>query len=78
MRYTATVTRDIAGFSAECVEVDAIGEGKTRDAALASLREELADRLEHVEGVAPPARRVRSEVEIVVVDDVLGAASLEV
>jgi hypothetical protein len=74
MRYTATITRDSRGFSAQCVEVDAIGEGKTRDASLASLRKALEDRLEYVEGVAPPSRRVAPDVELVVVEDVVTAA----
>lgn len=69
MKYTATITRDSSGFSAECVEVDAIGEGPSREAAIASLRVELEDRIGHVEGVAPPPDTPRTKVEIVVLDE---------
>jgi hypothetical protein len=68
MRYTAKLTRDPSGYCAECLELDVIGEGDTRDAAIASLRAELEDRL-IVEGVAPPSRRASTAVEIVVVDE---------
>jgi hypothetical protein len=70
MKYTAKVTQSSSGFSAQCIEVEAIGEGVTRDAAIASLREVLRDNYEHVEGVALPSLPTPAPLEIVVVGDV--------
>jgi|SRR5580658_6479434 hypothetical protein len=69
MRYTAKLTRNRSKYCAECVELEAIGEGPTREAAVEALRAELQDRLEPVEGVAPPSRPVRTALEIVVLNE---------
>jgi hypothetical protein len=68
MRYTAKLTQSPSGYSAECLELEVIGEGLTREAAIASLRAELEDRL-LVEGVAPPSRRASTTVEIHVLEE---------
>ena len=54
MRYTARLSRTSSGFIAQCVEIDALGEGSTGEAAIRSLETELRDQLGHVEGMAPP------------------------
>jgi hypothetical protein len=68
MRYTAKLTRNSSGYSAQCVEIEATGEGETRQAAIESLRAELHDRLDHVEGVAPPSQPIPTALEIVVLE----------
>jgi hypothetical protein len=69
MRYTARLSRNGSGYSAQCVEIEATGEGGTRQAAVESLRAELKDLLEPTEGVAPPSRPVPTVLEIVVIDE---------
>jgi hypothetical protein len=69
MRYTARVSREASGYCAECLEIEALGDGVTREAALASLRAELEERLTHVEGVAPPSKPAPSSLQLVVLDD---------
>jgi hypothetical protein len=70
MKYTAKLTLISSGYSAQCVEVDATGEGATKDAAIASLRSVLQENYEHVEGVALPSLPTSSPPEIVVLNDV--------
>jgi hypothetical protein len=69
MRYTAKISREASGFCAECLEIEAIGEGATREAALASLRAELEERLTHVEGVAPPSKPALTALQVIVLDE---------
>jgi hypothetical protein len=75
MRYTARLNRTPSGFAAECIELDALGEGRTREAAIRSLKGELEDQLSHVEGMAPPAVASAVSVELVILDDAETAAS---
>jgi hypothetical protein len=75
MRYTATLDRTSSGFVAQCVEIDALGEGSTREAAIRSLRTELEDQMSHVEGIAPPAVPAEISVDLVVAEDEAGAPS---
>jgi hypothetical protein len=70
MRYTARLNRTPSGFAAECIELEALGEGSTREAAIRSHKAELEDQLSHVEGMAPPAVASATSVELVI----LGAA----
>lgn len=69
MRYTAKLSQDVSGYTADCLEIEATGLGKTRDSAIESLRAELADHLGHVEAMAPPSRAEPVTIEIVVVDE---------
>lgn len=50
-------------FVAECVEIDAAGEGDTAAEAVLSLRELLAKKMEP-QAVAPPSRRGPIEIEL--------------
>jgi hypothetical protein len=68
MRYTAKLTRSRSGYCAQCIEIEATGEGETPQAAVESLRAELHDRLDHVEGVAPPSQPTPTVLEIVVLE----------
>jgi hypothetical protein len=68
MRYTAKLTRSPSGYCAQCIEIEATGEGGTPQAAVESLRAELHDRLDHVEGVAPPSQPIPTVLEIVVLE----------
>jgi hypothetical protein len=74
MKYTAKLTDSPTGYCAQCVEVDAVGEGDTKEAAVASLRTLLQDRYEHVEGVALPSLPPADTVEIVCTDEVSDAS----
>jgi hypothetical protein len=74
MKYTAKLTGSRAGYCAQCIEVDATGEGETKEAAVASLRNVLQDRYEHVEGVALPPLPPSDTVEIVLMDEVSDAS----
>jgi HD superfamily phosphodiesterase len=69
MLYTAKLRHEPSGFIADCIELDATGEGATRDDALDALRAELAERVGHVEGMVPPVDNPPLEIEIVVVDE---------
>jgi hypothetical protein len=69
MLYTARLSYVPPDYVADCVEIDATGQGRTRGAAIDSLRAELADRVGHVEGMAPPARTTQVEIEILVIEE---------
>jgi hypothetical protein len=56
MELTATIRRFESSYLAECVEMDAVGEGPDPDAALAALREALFERVVRPDAVAPPSR----------------------
>jgi hypothetical protein len=69
MKYTARIVESKFGYFAQCVEVEALGEGATPEAAVESLRAELQDRLDPVEGVAPPSRSEPTVIEILVLNE---------
>jgi hypothetical protein len=68
-RYTARLSRTSSCFVAQCVEIEAAGEGSTREAAIRSLRAELEDRFGHVEGMAPPVSPNPISIELLVLDE---------
>jgi hypothetical protein len=69
MRYTARLNQTSSGFVAQCVEVEAFGEGSTREDAIRSLQTELEDQLSHVEGMAPPSVPAAISIDLVVLED---------
>jgi hypothetical protein len=75
MLYTARVSASAEGFVAECLEVEAAGRAPTRSGAIESLRQELFERMGHVEGMAPPKEAPSIVIDIVVVDDAAGASA---
>ncbi len=54
MKFTYRLQKEQSGWLAECVESDAMGEGKTEMEAVASLRESLEERMFRPDAVAPP------------------------
>ena len=68
VRYTYRLETTGEGIYAQCVEVDAEGEGKTRVEAVESLREALRDLLESTEAVAPPSLPGRHHIVLVEAD----------
>lgn len=65
MKFTYLLIREISGWTAECIEADAIGEGITRTEAVASLREALEERMFRPDAVAPPSKPDASPIELV-------------
>lgn len=63
-RYTYRLTTADGGYLAECVEIDAQGEGSTGAAAISSLRESILERMS-TEAVAPPSHETRAAVELI-------------
>ena len=68
MRFRATLQHVDRGWLATCLDMEASGEGATREAALDSLRDAIAER-ETVEAVAPPEATRAPRVELLVVGD---------
>jgi hypothetical protein len=65
MKFTYQLTQEDGGWVAECVESDAVGEGKTAEAAVASLRKSLEERLFRPDAVAPPSDPKRAPIDLV-------------
>lgn len=63
-RYTYRLTPADGGYLAECVEIDAQGEGATREIALDSLRQAITERMTP-EAVALPSQSPQSSVELI-------------
>ena len=68
VRLRAIVRETPSGWLATCVDIEAGGEGKTREEALASLRASIAER-EAPEAVALPRDACPPQTEIVIVED---------
>jgi hypothetical protein len=56
VRFTYRVSHDADEYTAECLELDAMGVGSTVDAAVRSLRGLISERLRRPDAVAPPSR----------------------
>lgn len=65
MRFTYRLTEDTSGWLAQCVESDAAGEGKSREAAVASLRTAIEERMFRPDAVAPPPEAGHAPIELV-------------
>jgi predicted RNase H-like HicB family nuclease len=65
VRYTYLLSAVDSGIYAECVELDAAGEGKTREEAVEALREALRGILGAAEAVAPPAAATSHHVVLI-------------
>jgi hypothetical protein len=68
MRFAYRLVRDKSRYVAECVESDAVGEGTTANAAIASLRASLQERMFRPDAVAPPSEEVETQIELVLLD----------
>ncbi len=69
MRFSYRLIRDRSGYLAECLESDAAGEGNTQEAAVASLRTSLHERMFRPDAVAPPSSPVEGTIELVLAAD---------
>jgi hypothetical protein len=69
MKLHYRLIKDANGFLAECVESDAMGEGKTAKEAVASLKKSLQERMFRPDAVAPPPEQEEPEIELVLADD---------
>lgn len=69
MKLHYRLVRDANGYLAECVESDAMGEGKTAKEAVTSLRKLLEDRMFRPDAVAPPPEPDDATIELVLADD---------
>lgn len=58
------MTPSAGGFLAECIELDAAGEGATRDEAVRQLRESILDRMRSTEAIAPPSKAPSVVIEL--------------
>lgn len=77
MRFSYRLYRDKSGFVAECVESDAMGDGPTATAAIASLRASLEERMFRPDAVAPPSEEEWSTIELVLVEGGKNRTSLD-
>ena len=68
MRFSYRLIKDANGYVAECVETDAVGEGKTSSAAIGSLKTALEERMFRPDAVAPPAKQPDEEIELVLAE----------
>jgi hypothetical protein len=64
MRFTYRLQKEASGWLAECVESDAMGEGKTEKEAVASLRASLEERMFRPDAVAPPSEGPRAAIDL--------------
>jgi hypothetical protein len=68
MTFHASLMQLKGKFVATCLEIEAYGEGRTREQAVDALRQALEER-EAPQAVAPPRNVAPPGVEVVVVDD---------
>lgn len=64
MKFSYRLVQDANGWLAECIETDAAGEGRTSEAAVASLRKALEERMFRPDAVAPPSEAKRERIEL--------------
>ena len=64
MKFTYRLVQDASGWIAECVEADAMGEGKTERDAVTSLRNALEERMFRPDAIAPPASQPRPAIDL--------------
>jgi len=69
MKLHYRLIKDANGYLAECVESDAMGEGKSAKDAVESLRKALEERMFRPDAVAPPPEPEDTRVELVLASD---------
>lgn len=62
MKFTYHLKKEQSDWLAQCVESDAMGEGKTEAEAVASLRESLEERMFRPDAVAPPPEQPHAPI----------------
>ncbi len=65
MKLTYRLVYDAGSWVAECLEVDAEGEGRTQMEAVESLRTALEEHLLRPDAVAPPSEPRREKIDLV-------------
>jgi hypothetical protein len=68
VRYTFRIEQAPGTVYAECLEAEVMGEGRTREEAVESLRDALRVRLQAPDAVAPPSVADRHRVVLVEAD----------
>jgi hypothetical protein len=69
MNFTYRIVHDDDGCSAECLEVEVVGEGETPDEAARALEELLRERMLRPDAVAPPPEMNDAKIELTRVPD---------
>lgn len=64
MKFTYRLVNEAGGWLAECVESEAMGEGRTREEAIGSLRRALEERMGRPDAVAPPPSQPRPVIDL--------------
>jgi hypothetical protein len=64
MKFTYRLIKDANGYVTECVESDAVGEGKSSKEAVESLRASLEERMFRPDAVAPPPEAEHTTIEL--------------
>jgi hypothetical protein len=64
MKFTYRLQKDASAWLAECVECDAMGEGRTQTDAVLSLRASLEERMFRPDAVAPPPEEAHGTIEL--------------
>lgn len=64
MKFTYRLQEESSGWLAQCVESDAMGEGKSEQDAIRSLREALEERMFRPDAIAPPSEGVRGTIDL--------------
>lgn len=64
MEFSYRLVRDAKGWIAECVEIEALGEGSTPERAVDALRRALEERMRRPDAVAPPPAPARAPIEL--------------
>ena len=77
MRFSYRLVREKQGFVAECVESDAMGDGRTEAEAVDSLRKSLEERMLRPDAVAPPSSPAEASIELVRADESAERRSLD-
>lgn len=68
MKFTYRIVERTSSFLAECIEAEAIGEGKTRAEAIEALRAAIEERMFRPDAVAPPPRAPSSKIELELIE----------
>ena len=65
MQFSYRLQKTDGAFAAECLELDVVGEGPSEDAAVASLRDLLEERMLRPDAIAPPASGAEGKIDLV-------------
>jgi hypothetical protein len=69
MRFSYRLIHHRSGFIAECMELEAAGEGRTAREAVESLRHALEERMFRPHAIAPPSEPAEGTIELTLADE---------